>query len=72
MDSKIYLDEKVENRDRRFGSQLEYYPTKIVIQPGEMTSALFTKHQIDEAIARAERNPEDMPGESFWQKLFLG
>ncbi len=72
MKSKIHLAEKVENKDRRFGSQLEYFPVMVAYSGGETSPALFTKSQIEKAIARAERNPEDIPGESFWEKLFLG
>ncbi len=70
MDSKILMTEKVENKERKFGSQLEYYPCKIITPSGE-ANALFTKNQIEVAIERAARNPEDIPQDiSFFDFLF--
>ena len=70
MDSKIIMEEFVENQDRKFGSQLMYYPC-IVVLDGEESPALFTANQIKEAKTRAQKNPEDVPGDaSFWDRLF--
>ena len=65
MRSKIDTTEEVQNLDRKFGSCLFYLPCMIDGEP-----ALFTKSQIDEALARAARNPEDIPNKSFWS--FMG
>ena len=65
MKSKIDTNEKVKNYDRRFGSDLFYFPCMI-----DMVPALFTKNQLEEALKRAKRNPEDIPKRSFW--WFLG
>jgi len=64
---KSYLDtdEVVINKDRKFGSTTEYYPCLIGKEP-----ALFTAGQLAVAKKRAARNPEDIPGKSFWS--FLG
>lgn len=70
MDSEIRLDELVENKDRKFGANNYYYPCKIVFDNGDEFNALFTKDQIEVAIERAYRNPEDMPEKSFWELLF--
>lgn len=64
MKSHIYTDEAVENTERKFGECLEYVPCIVDGKP-----ALFTRYQIGEAVARAERNPEDIPGKSFWEFL---
>ena len=68
MRSRIDLAEKVDNKDRRFGAALEYYPVMIVTglrrQP-----ALFTPAQISEALARAKANPEDMPKPGIWERI---
>jgi len=71
MKSKIILSEAVENKDRRFGSNLQYLPAVIEYESGETASALFTEDQISVAIDRAGRNPEDIPEDkTFWQSLF--
>jgi hypothetical protein len=41
MESNIILAEKVENKDRRFGSAIEYYPA-MVETDGQESPALFT------------------------------
>lgn len=72
MDSIIELKEVVDNHDRRFGSNTEYFPCKIVLIDGTIKNALFTQSMIDNAISRAERNPEDIPQDmSFWASLFF-
>ncbi len=61
LDSKILSTEEVDNKDRKFGSNLSYYPAYVVKVDGVEVPALFTKTQLEEAISRAEANPEDMP-----------
>ncbi len=71
IDSKIKLSEKVKNRERRFGSWTHYYPVIIESADGTRTPALFTDHQIHEAIERAAKNPEDIPrAGGLWDLLF--
>jgi hypothetical protein len=73
MESRIVIDEVVENKERKFGSDTKYYPCIIEISGilGYSENALFTRKQINEAIIRAERNPEDLPEDkTFWEWLF--
>lgn len=71
MKSKILLSEKVENLDRRFGSNVTYYPATVTDENGNEKNALFSESQITVAILRAERNPEDIPEDkTFWQAIF--
>jgi len=70
MDGKLFEKEKVENKDRKFGAALEYFPVKFVTTSNENINALFTKHEIDQAIDRAKRNPEDIEKDSKWWNLF--
>lgn len=70
MKSKIYIEELVENKDRKFGSALEYYPTRIEDEDGQVFNALFTKNEIEVAMERAEANPEDIPKVTFLEGLF--
>jgi len=69
MESKIRFEEKVLNKDRRFGSQLEYYPVIVYDEEGNKRHALFTMTQINTAIARADRNEEDIPKPNFWELI---
>lgn len=61
IESIIKLSESVDNKERRFGGSLEYYPVYIISENGNATPALFTKDQIKVATERAERNAEDVP-----------
>jgi hypothetical protein len=76
MDSVIYTEEVVENTERKFGSWSEqgYYPAFVIREDGTKQPALFTKNQIETAVVRAKKNPEDMPEEekNLWEKLFGG
>ena len=60
--SKIIIDEVIDNKDRKFGSDTVYYPVRIVISEDleYEETALFTADQIKIAIERAEYNPEDI------------
>ena len=60
MKSRIYLSEKVPNRDRRFGAALEYYPVVIVTGKRRQV-ALLTGNAISEGLSRYLENPEDVP-----------
>lgn len=72
IDSKILLKEEVENKERKFGSNTSYFPAYVELLDGTEFPALFTKKQLDEAMARAARNSEDLPKESgnFFTWLF--
>lgn len=64
--SAMHKDEKVENKDRKFGSATEYFPCYIIRLDGTEAPALFTQHQIEEAVERAEKNPEDVEERAAW------
>lgn len=72
MKSKIYADEVVKNKQSKTSSKGQYYPCAVIA--GSIThNALFTRHQLDTAIERARKNPEDVPAEqSLWTKLWSG
>jgi len=75
MKSKIFLEEEVKNKERRFGSDSFYIPVIIVNTDGyngtpSEKPALFTNSQIDVATERAARNPEDIPEDiTFFEHL---
>ena len=70
--SNIRLEEVVENKNRKFGANLEYYPTIVCRGNGPAVPALFTENEIETAIIRANKNPEDCPEKekTFWQSIF--
>lgn len=74
IDSRLWTSEKVKNTEHKFGETGGvYYPVYIEDENGNEVPAMFTKGQIDVAISRAARNPEDMPEDkSFFEKLFIG
>lgn len=57
--SVLFMDEEVSNKDRKFGSTLSYYPSYLVSKSGELKPMLFTRHEIEMALNRAEKNQED-------------
>lgn len=70
-ESKINLQEYVDNKERKFGSINTYYPCKIVFNDGTEEEALFTRNQIEVALKRGLTNPEDFPEKkSFWSRLW--
>ena len=68
-DSKIYLTEKVDNTERKFGEALEYFPAEIVLEDGTKSWVMFTQSEIDVARKRAEKNKEDIPS-SLWESIW--
>ena len=72
--SALDMTEMVENTLHKFGEGKEYFPCYITTTDGFQVPALFTEHQIDEAIERAEKNPEDIKEDTiektFWEILF--
>jgi hypothetical protein len=67
--SKVLLEEEVLNTERKFGSDTKYFPAYVKFTDGEHLPAMFTLDQIEDAIERANKNPEDMPK---MHKKFLG
>lgn len=59
----------VENEDRKFGSALQYVYLRVQLEDGTEKPLLFTAHEMDEASARAEANPEDLPTVSWLRDL---
>lgn len=76
MKSQLYLSEGVENTERKFGEwKGTYYPALVHREDGNEMVAFFTADQIQVAIDRASRNPEDVPENpeyTVWERLFGG
>ena len=71
MKSRIYLSERVPNKDRRFGAALEYYPVVIVTGTRRQV-ALLTGNAISEGLARYLENREDVAPPSRWARAAVG
>ncbi|MDR2219741.1 MAG: hypothetical protein LBE24_04080 [Methylobacillus sp.] len=54
----IDLGKAIRNREHKFGESDSYFLCD-VIRNGERLPALFTREQVNTALARADRNPED-------------
>lgn len=67
----IDLTKQTDNTDRRFGSARHCHGCVVRTRHGDV-AALFTDRQIDEAIQRAEANPEDAPDMRPWWRKMLG
>lgn len=70
MKSKIYIKERVPNKDRQFGEADYYYPVKIELSDGAVAMALFTENQLMLALKRALDNEEDFPEKTLFEKWF--
>lgn len=58
--SKVRLKEKIENKDRLFGSNTHYYPAYIKTLSGAEVPAFFTASQLKIAMQRSVKNKEDL------------
>lgn len=56
----INLNCPVENRDRKFGADPYYYHARVKCHDKVTRDALFTHHDVQNAMIRASKNPEDL------------
>lgn len=76
--SVIYLDNVVKNTNAHRLANDSYLLVHVADNAGVSVPALFTDAEIEKAVERALKNPEDVRGEAFneswWTKLgrFLG
>lgn len=69
MESKILVNEIIENTERKFGSWRSYYPCIIIFGNGQKVNALFTRNQILTAVKRAVKNPEDIKMTKYLKEI---
>ena len=56
----VLLD--IKNTDKKLGANPDYYYVAIIVSGSAIPQPfLFTQDQLDDAKARAEKNPEDLP-----------
>ncbi len=60
--SVIHFEDIVDNKNPHHLARDSYYLVKVVDTTGVAVPALFTYNDIDRAIKRAEKNPEDSKG----------
>jgi hypothetical protein len=70
IEGELKTNEKVSNKERRFGESIDYFPVYITTDGDEPVPALFTGNQIKVAIDRAKKNMEDMPSKDEGGFLF--
>ena len=58
--SRLFWKEEVENKERKFGSALSYFPA-VLEKDGEEIPMLFTEDDLRRAMERAKKNMEDIP-----------
>ena len=57
--SKILTEEKIDNKDKKFGANSEYFQAFVIDVDGSEHFALFTAHELAQAMKRGAKNPED-------------
>lgn len=57
--SLIIKNEKVTNTDKKSSASKSYYQTFVLDEDGNEQFALFTTHELSQAIKRGKKNPED-------------
>lgn len=70
MKGKMYVEETVENTERKFGENQSWIACDVVGADSTVKMGFFTHDQVEKAIIRASKNPEDIPKPSFWEKVF--
>lgn len=60
----------VENKDKKFGAADQYFAVWVENSKGKEFPLLFTEREINIAIDRANKNPEDVPVKGFFTDLF--
>jgi hypothetical protein len=70
MRSRIYARDKIENKDRRFGSAPHWFFAEFIVG-GKAYPCAFTGRQIEVAKQRLIDNPEDVPPRAVprWRRL---
>jgi len=60
---------KINNKNRKFGSSDMYYHVRVQFSNGEEKFLLLTENQVVTGIIRADKNPEDEIKASFVSDL---
>lgn len=59
----------VQNKNKKFGANLHYHAVHVCIE-GKVVPLLLSHGELEIAKDRAERNMEDIPKLSWFQRLF--
>ena len=66
MKSKVYSKEIVINKENHHRAAKCYYPANFIDAGHRKHKLLFTSHEIEVALERAKKNPEDFKEEKPW------
>lgn len=58
--SLLYKKEEIINKDKEFGAAETYFPFWVVDENGKYNFALLTQRELELAIGRGKKNPEDI------------
>jgi hypothetical protein len=61
---------QVENKNKKFGANSDYYAIWVENSKGSEYCLLFTEYELNRAKDRANKNPEDIPAKGFFTDLF--
>lgn len=61
--------QKVVNKDRKFGAASEYNHLRVQLEDKTELHLLFTDSEIQRALDRAKKNPEDLPKVSWLHNI---
>jgi hypothetical protein len=57
--SAVFVKEEINNAEKKFGAASSYYPFWVVDENGEYSFALLTLRELETALERGSKNPED-------------
>ena len=67
--SKIYLEDRKQNKAHKFGETDAYTFVAVVLSNGKEVPGYLTDAAITEIILRGKRNLEDAPGKETWFEM---
>jgi hypothetical protein len=62
--------QQVENKQSHWAANSQYNFIRVQFPNGVETGLLFTDKEIERALKRAEKNPEDLPETSWIRNIF--
>lgn len=69
--SVLFTREEIDNKDKKFGAAATYQPIWVVDDSGNYSFALFTSRELETALERGKKNPEDeVPPMPLFKKVW--
>ena len=60
----------IKNQEKKWNENENYFEGKIQLEDGRELHIMLTAHEMEEAVKRNNRNPEDTRKDGFIQDLF--